>query len=97
MPTSAVPKATKPKSPEERRTALEAQRAKLDLRIRALASEERGHRRREDTRAKIILGGALLAFFRREPVAARALMPRLLPMIAERDRDLVVRLVEPGQ
>ncbi len=69
MPTSAPPKATKPakpKSPEERRAALEARRAKLDLRIRALATEERERRRREDTRAKIVLGGALLAFFRRD-------------------------------
>lgn len=97
MPTSAAPKATKPKSPEERRAALEARRAKIDLRIRALASEERERRRREDTRSKIILGGALLAFFRMEPVAAKALMPRLLPLIAERDRALVARLLEPGQ
>lgn len=94
MPTSAAPKATKLKSPEERRTALEARRAKLDLRIRALASEERERRRREDTRGKIVLGGALLAFFRQEPVAAKALMPRLLPLIAERDREVIVRLAD---
>ena len=100
MPTSVAPKATtpkKPKTPEERRAALEARRAKLDLHIRALASEERERRRREDTRGKIVLGGALLVFFRKEPVAARALMPRLLPLIAERDRTLVVRLLEQGQ
>lgn len=71
---------------------LEARRAKLDLRIRALASEERERRRREDTRGKIILGGVLLAFFRKEPLAARALMPRLLPLIAERDREMIARL-----
>lgn len=94
MPTSAAPKATKLKSPEERRVALEARRAKLDLRIRALASEERERRRREDTRGKIVLGGALLAFFRQEPVAAKALMPRLLPLIAERDREVIVRLAD---
>ena len=94
MPTSAVPKATKPKSPEEQRAALEARRAKLDLRIRALAREERERRRREDTRGKIILGGALLAFFREEPVAAKALMPRLLPLIAERDLDLATRILK---
>lgn len=97
MPTSAAPKVTKLKSSEERRAALEARRAKIDLRLRALANEERERRRREDTRAKIILGGALLAFFRQEPVAAKALMPRLLPLIAERDREIVVRLLEPGQ
>ena len=79
---------------EERRAALEAQRARLDLRLRALASGERERRRREDTRAKIVLGGALLAFFRREPVAARALMPKLVLLIAQRDRDLIVRLVK---
>lgn len=94
MPTSAAPKATKLKSPEERRAALEARCAKLDLRIRALASEERERRRREDTRGKIVLGGALLAFFRQEPVAAKALMPRLLPLIAERDREVIVRLAD---
>lgn len=81
-----------PKPPEERRAALEARRAKLDLRIRALATEERERQRREDTRGKIILGGALLAYFRKEPVAARAIMPRLMPLIAERDRELVMRL-----
>jgi hypothetical protein len=92
-----APKATtpkKPKTPEERRAALEARRAKLDLRIHALASEERERRRRADTRGKIVLGGALLAFFRKEPVAAKALMPRLLPLIAERDREMVVRLAD---
>ena len=97
MPTSVAPKATtpkKPKTPEERRAAREARRAKLDLRIHALASEERERRRREDTRGKIVLGGALLAFFRQEPVAAKALMPRLLPLIAERDREMVVRLAD---
>lgn len=94
MPTSAAPKATKLKSPEERRATREARRAKLDLRIRALASEERERRRREDTRGKIVLGGALLAFFRQEPVAAKALMPRLLPLIAERDREVIVRLAD---
>ena len=97
MPTSAPPKATKPakpKSPEERRAALEARRAKLDLRIRALATEERERRRRGDSRAKIVLGGALLAFFRKEPFAAKAFMPRLLPLIAERDREMVVRLAD---
>lgn len=83
-----------PKQPEERRAALEARRAKLDLRIRALVSEERERRRREDTRGKIILGGALLAYFRAEPVAARAIMPRLMPLIAERDRELVMRLAD---
>ena len=96
-PNQAAPKATKPtkpKSPEERRGALEARRAKIDLRIRALASEERERRRREDTRGKIVLGGALLAFFRQEPVAAKALMPRLLPLIADRDREMVVRLAD---
>lgn len=95
MPTSPAPKAKK--RPDERRAALEARRARLDLRIRALASAERERRRREDARAKIILGGALLAFFRREPVAAKAFMPRLLPIITERDRHLVARLMEPGQ
>ncbi len=96
-PNPAAPKATKPakpKSPEERRAALEARRAQLDLRIRALATEERERRRREDTRAKIVLGGALLAFFRKEPIAAKALMPRLLPLIAERDREMVARLLD---
>lgn len=82
------------KSGSERLASLEAQRAKLGLRIRALASDERERRRREDTRGKIVLGGALLAFFRREPVAARALMPRLMPLIAERDRDLVAQLLK---
>lgn len=94
MSSTTAPKVTKPRLPEERRAALEARRAKLDLRIRALATEERERRRREDTRGKIILGGALLAFFRKEPVAAKALMPRLLPLIAERDRHLVARLAD---
>lgn len=99
-PTPQASKATtsvKPKSLEERRAALHARRAKLDLRIRALATEERERRRREDTRAKIVLGGALLAFFRKEPIAARALMPRLMPLIAERDREIAARLLNPGQ
>lgn len=76
---------------------LEARRAKIDLGMRALATQERERRRREDARAKIILGGALLAFFRNEPIAARALTPRLLPLIAERDRELVARHFGSGE
>ena len=87
MRTSAIDKMAK----------LEARRARADLGIRALAAQERERRRREDARAKIILGGALLAFFRNEPIAARALMPRLLPLIAERDRELVARLLGSGE
>lgn len=88
-----LPTATAKKSPNERRAALEAQRARLDLRIRALTAQERERRRREDTRSKIILGGALLAFLRREPSARRAFLPRLLPFIAERDKGLVLALL----
>lgn len=76
----------------DKKAELEARRAKIDLSIRALAAQERDRKRREDARAKILLGGALLAFFRHEPIAARALMPRLMPLIAERDRELIVRL-----
>ncbi|MDP2123262.1 MAG: hypothetical protein Q8J92_02670 [Parvibaculum sp.] len=68
---------------------LEAQRAALDLRIRAASTKEKERRRREDTRGKIVLGGALLALFRSEPVIARALMPKLLQMIAGRDREQI--------
>ncbi len=67
--------------------------AALDLRIRRAASEERERRRREDARSKIVIGGALLALLRAEPVAARALAPRLLPLIAERDRELIAALL----
>lgn len=76
---------------------LEARRARADLGIRALVAQERERKRREDARAKILLGGALLALFRNEPIAARALTPRLLPLIAERDRELVARLFGSGE
>lgn len=72
---------------------LEARRAALDLRIRASIAEEKTRRRREDARGKLLLGMALLMFFRAEPVAARALSPRLLLLLAERDRPLVAALL----
>lgn len=81
----------------ERLADLSARKAKIDLNIRALTSQERERKRREDTRAKIILGGALLAFFRREPIASRALGPRLLSLIAERDRALVAQHLSGGK
>jgi len=80
--------------PTDKMAKLEARRARVDLGIRALAAQERERRRREDARAKIVLGGALLAFFRNEPIAARALTPRLMPLIVERDRELIARLYE---
>lgn len=80
-------------SPSDKLAKLEAQRAALDLKIRAEVRQERERRRRETTRAKIILGGALIALFRAEPVAARALAPRLLPLVPERDRGLVATLL----
>lgn len=84
-------------SATDKMAKLEARRARVDLGIRALVAQERERKRREDARAKIILGGALLAFFRNEPIAARALMPRLLPLITERDRELVAKLFGSGE
>ncbi len=78
----------------ERVAHLEARRAGLDLKIRAIAAKEREQRRRQDTRGKIILGAALLAFLRGEPVAARAFLPRLLPLVAERDHATILALFE---
>lgn len=80
-------------SPSDKLAKLEARRAALDLKIRAEETRERERRRREVTRAKIILGGALLALFRAEPVVARALAPRLLPLVSEHDRGTVARLL----
>lgn len=80
----------------DRLAELTARQVKLDLNIRALAARERERRRRDDARAKIILGSALLVFFRREAIAERALMPRLLPLMAERDRELIVRVFGTG-
>lgn len=77
----------------ERVKKLEAQKAAIDLRLQRLAAYEKDRRRREDTRAKIILGAAVLAFLRRDPVAARAFQPRLLPLVAERDRSVVIRVL----
>jgi hypothetical protein len=83
------------KPTKARISQLEARRAQIDLRIRALATQERERRRRDDARAKIVLGGALLAFLRREPLASRAFLPRLLPLVAERDQALVSQLMKP--
>lgn len=81
-------------SPSDKLAKLEARRAALDLRIRIALAKEKERRRREDTRGKIVLGGALLALFRSEPVIARALTPKLLQMIVGRDREQVCQLLQ---
>lgn len=79
-------------SPSDKLAKLEAQRAALDLKIRAEVRQERERRRREDTRAKIIVGGAFIALLRSEPIMARALAPKLLPFVAKSDQAQVKAL-----
>lgn len=79
---------------DDKLTRLRQRAAALDLKIRRAAADERERRRREDVRSKIILGGALLAFLRAEPVAARALAPRLMPLVSERDRPFVAAALD---
>lgn len=77
----------------DRLAKLEARRATLDSKIRESLAQEKTRRRREDARAKLLLGAALLVFLRDEPTARRAFAPRLLPLVAERDRALVAALL----
>lgn len=80
-------------SANDRLNRLRQRAAAIDLRIRRVAAEERERSRKEDARGKLLLGIALLAYMRTEPVAGRALAPRLLPLVAERDRGIVARLL----
>ena len=73
---------------------LEAQRTALDRRIQAEKSKAKERRRKEETRAKIILGGALLALIRSDPVAAKVLPARVLKLVDERDRGAIRQVVQ---
>lgn len=78
---------------EARQQKLKARRAAIDLSLQRLAALEKEQRRRDETRAKIILGGAILSFLRGNPIAALALQPRLLPFVNLRDREIVIGLL----
>lgn len=78
---------------EARQQKLKARRAAIDLSLQRLAALEKEQRRRDETRAKIILGGALLALFRNEQIAARALTPRLLAIVKDTDKPLINELL----
>lgn len=81
-------------SPSDKLAKLDAQRAALELKIRAVLAKEKERSRREETRGKIVLEGAVLALFISEPVVARALTPRLLRMVANRDRERVSQMLQ---
>jgi hypothetical protein len=72
-------------SPSDKLAKLDAQRAALELKIRAVLAKEKERSRREETRGKIVLGGAVLALF---------ISPRLLRMVANRDRERVSQMLQ---
>ena len=74
---------------------LKHRRAQLDAQIRAAAARAKEQERKDRTRSLILLGSALNEFLRRNPEARTALLARLLPFIAERDRAFVSRFFDP--
>lgn len=80
--------------PTRRVRALLARKAELDLKIARASSKVRQVNRRRDTRAKILLGSALIGMFQAEPIALRSLMPRLLQYLSARDRTSIQSLLE---
>ncbi|KAB7740724.1 hypothetical protein F2P47_06670 [Parvibaculum sedimenti] len=73
---------------------LNARRAALDLKINRLVAVEKERRRREDTRMKIIIGGALIALAKRDAVSVKALADQMRPLIEERDRPALTALFQ---
>lgn len=69
---------------------LKEKRRQLDARIQKIESLEKTKQRKEDTRRKIIVGGALLAFAAREPKFKENLYRHLEKLITNpKDRILI--------
>jgi hypothetical protein len=81
--------ATKRQKIEEQKAELLRKRAELDQRLAQLQAREKATAQREDARRKIVLGAAVLAFIRKQPQHAAGMAKTLLPLVADRDRELV--------
>lgn len=66
---------------------LDEQIAKLKKRKQRLLQRESAARRKRDTRAKIVLGGAVIALLKQEPEIGRRVIAQLAKRMTERDKQ----------
>jgi hypothetical protein len=90
-PATEQPNASPVKaSRADRLTALKNKKAELERQIAALASRETVKARKEDTRAKIIIGGAILANIKLHPETRGGIVAILEKAVTTpRDRELL--------
>ena len=87
QPTTAAPKAAR----ADKLTALRNKKAELEKQIKAAEARETAAERKADTRAKIIVGGAILANMKMHPETEAGIMAILKKAVTkERDRELLV-------
>lgn len=81
--------ADKVKKLEAQKAELMRKRAELDQRLARIQAKEKAENRKDDARRKILLGGAVLAYIRRHPEHAASMGRTLIPLVADRDQELV--------
>jgi hypothetical protein len=75
---------------ESRREKLEKQKARIEARLKALDAREAAEKRKQDTRRKIVVGGAVLAHAAHYPAFAAALRAALAAAVSRpQDRQAV--------
>jgi hypothetical protein len=91
MPTAEQPaQAERTTAPPDKLTALRNKKAALEKQIAALAAREASKERKADTRAKIIIGGAILANMKLNPETRGGIVAVLEKAVtAQRDRELL--------
>lgn len=82
----------KPLSPADKLQKLNEQKAALEKRIAAEEAKKNVQDRKDDTRAKIIIGGAVIADMQLHPETRRGVMEVLNRAVTKpRDRELLER------
>lgn len=80
---------------EERKKALEEQIAKLKAKKQRIEALENKKARKEDTRAKIIIGGHFLSIARRGPDEAKKLIASLEKAeLRESDKETLKKIID---
>lgn len=75
---------------------LKEQKRQLDARIKKIETLEKTKKRKEDTRRKIIIGGAMMAYAAKNPKFSENLYRHLENLvIAPKDRTLIGLSTEP--
>lgn len=68
---------------------IEKRMAQLKKKKQRLLQRDRAKKRKADTRAKIILGGSMLAMKKKDPLLFEKMRKLLTPLMSEKDQEAV--------